>query len=153
MIHPLAVIGEPPEHRDWTPSHGSFAPAIHPTAKVEALVTVDAGVFRSTRIGARTWLMKKVHVGHDAIIGADCEFAPLTSVGGEVEIGDGVKVGQGATLKPRVTIGAGARIGMGAVVTKDVPAGETWVGNPARLLIPGIDEPIPVPEYAGLRGL
>jgi acetyltransferase-like isoleucine patch superfamily enzyme len=38
----------------------------------------------------------------------------------------------GATIKPHVTIGDGARIGQGAAVVRDVPAGETWVGVPAR---------------------
>lgn len=132
-VSPLALIGAPPEHRDFGSGEG-LAPHVHPTARIEAFVTVDAGMFRQTTIGARTWLMKKVHVGHDALIGADCEIAPLTSVGGEVELGDRVKVGQGATFKPRVRVGDGARIGMGAVVTHDVPAGETWVGNPARKL-------------------
>lgn len=132
MIHHLAVIGDPPEHRDF--KGPMFRPQIAGDARVEALVTVDAGMFRPTTIGSRTWLMKKVHVGHDAIIGMDCEIAPLTSVGGEVEIGDRVRIGQGATFKPRVIVGSDARIGMGAVVTKNVPAGETWVGNPARKL-------------------
>lgn len=130
MIHPTAVIGDPPEMRGF--DRPGLAPVISATARVEALVTVDAGVKRHTTIGQHTWLMKKVHVGHDAIIGEGCEIAPLTSVGGHVEIGDRVKVGQGATFKPYVKVGADARIGMGAVVTKDVPAGETWVGNPAE---------------------
>jgi len=134
VIHRLAVIGELPEHRDFVVTDGFHLPKIHPNAQIEALVTVDAGMFRRTEIGTCTWLMKKVHVGHDAIIGAYCEIAPLTSVGGEVEIGDRVKVGQGATFKPRVKVGDDAVIGMGAVVTKDVPAGQTWVGNPARPL-------------------
>jgi len=131
VIHRLAVIGEPPEHRNWA-NNTSFYPIIHRSAQIEALVTVDSGMSGPTRVGARSWLMKKVHVGHDAAIGDDCEIAPLTSVGGYVQIGNGVKVGQGATFKPYVKVGDGARIGMGAVVTKDVPAGETWVGNPAR---------------------
>jgi UDP-N-acetylglucosamine acyltransferase len=132
MIHPLAVIGEPPEMRDH--DGPGFPPSIDPSARIEALVTVDAGVRQPTAVGARTWLMKKVHVGHDAWVGADCEIAPLTSIGGHVTIGNRVKVGQGATFKPFVVVGDGARIGMGAVVIHDVPPGETWAGNPARNL-------------------
>jgi UDP-2-acetamido-3-amino-2,3-dideoxy-glucuronate N-acetyltransferase len=44
----------------------------------------------------------------------------------------GASIGAGAVLLPGIRIGAGAMIGAGAVVTRDVPAGETWVGNPAR---------------------
>lgn len=133
-VHPLAVIGEPPESRDWQNGDPVYAPEIDATARVEALVTVDGGLLEPTRIGARTLCMKKCHVGHDAQIGADCEIAPLSSVGGHVRIGDRVRVGQGAIFRPFVTVGDGARIGCGAVVVNDVPAGETWVGNPARKL-------------------
>lgn len=44
----------------------------------------------------------------------------------------GASIGAGAILLPGVRIGRGAMIGAGAVVTKDVPAGATWAGNPAR---------------------
>lgn len=46
----------------------------------------------------------------------------------------GASVGAGAVILPGLTIGAGAMVGAGAVVTKSVPDGETWVGNPARPL-------------------
>lgn len=46
----------------------------------------------------------------------------------------GASIGTGATILPSVTIGERAIIGAGAVVTKDVPAGSTVVGNPAREL-------------------
>lgn len=46
----------------------------------------------------------------------------------------GASVGAGAVVLPGLTIGAGAMIGAGAVVTKSVPDGETWIGNPARKL-------------------
>lgn len=131
-IHTTAVVGDPPESREWHTGDPTYAPEVDPTARIEALVTVDAGLEDATRIGARTLLMKKVHIGHDAQVGTDCELAPLTSVGGHVQIGDRVRVGQAAVFKPFVTIGDGARIGCGAVVISDVPAGEVWAGNPAR---------------------
>lgn len=132
MIDPLAAIGRPPEQRGYTGT--GIPPNIHPTVRIEAFVTIDAGTRQATTIGARTWLMKHVHVGHDVQIGHDCELAPLCSVGGHVRIGNHVRVGQGATFKPFIQIGDSARIGMGAVVIRDVPAGEVWAGNPAKPL-------------------
>lgn len=49
-------------------------------------------------------------------------------------IEEGVSIGSAAVVLCGVTIGQGAVIGAGAVVTKNVPAGEVWVGNPARFL-------------------
>ena len=44
----------------------------------------------------------------------------------------GASIGANATVLCGVEIGAGAMVGAGSVVTKDVPAGELWFGNPAR---------------------
>ena len=43
----------------------------------------------------------------------------------------GASIGANATLLPGVTVGENAMIGAGSVVTKDVPSGELWIGNPA----------------------
>jgi acetyltransferase-like isoleucine patch superfamily enzyme len=51
-----------------------------------------------------------------------------------VLIGRGVFIGTRAIILKGVTIGDRARVGAGAVVTKDVPAGRTAGGNPARIL-------------------
>lgn len=45
----------------------------------------------------------------------------------------GAKVGGGSVILPGVTIGENAVVGAGSVVTRDVPAGQTVVGNPARI--------------------
>ncbi|MCA3185294.1 MAG: N-acetyltransferase [Cupriavidus sp.] len=45
----------------------------------------------------------------------------------------GASIGGGAVLLPGITVGENAMIAAGAVVTRDVPAGATVVGNPARI--------------------
>lgn len=49
-----------------------------------------------------------------------------------ITIGANVWIGGGALILPGVMVGDDAIIGAGAVVTRDVPAGTTVVGNPAR---------------------
>jgi len=44
----------------------------------------------------------------------------------------GASIGANSTILGGITIGENALIGAGSVVTKDVPANELWVGNPAR---------------------
>ena len=46
----------------------------------------------------------------------------------------GASIGAGSSIIGGITIGEGAMIGTGSVVTKDVPAGELWFGNPAKFI-------------------
>ncbi|WP_304343532.1 acyltransferase [Chryseobacterium koreense] len=46
----------------------------------------------------------------------------------------GASIGANATILAGITIGENALIGAGSVLTKDVPANEIWVGNPAKFL-------------------
>ena len=50
----------------------------------------------------------------------------------ETIVKDGASIGANSTILPGITIHENAVIGAGSVVTKDVPANETWFGNPAR---------------------
>ena len=80
------------------------------------------------------------YVAHDCVIGDFVTLAPSVHCNGNVVIEDHAYIGTGAILrqgqpgKP-LTIGRGAVVGMGAVVTKDVAAGTTVVGNPARVMV------------------
>ena len=52
--------------------------------------------------------------------------------GRSVTIGRNVWIGGGAIILPGIVVGDDALIGAGSVVTRDVPAGVTVRGNPAR---------------------
>ena len=43
-------------------------------------------------------------------------------------------IGAGSVIVGGITIGENALIGAGSVVTKNVPANELWVGNPAKFV-------------------
>jgi sugar O-acyltransferase (sialic acid O-acetyltransferase NeuD family) len=100
----------------------------------QSIVTVNA------KIGRFAQLNLFAYVEHDCVVGDFVTFAPRSSCNGNVEIGDGAYIGTGAILrqgkpgKP-LRIGAGAVVGMGAVVTRDVAAGITVIGCPARPML------------------
>lgn len=72
--------------------------------------------------------------GHDMVIGSYCVFNPGANLSGGATVEDGCLIGTGATVLQYLRIGAGATVGAGAVVTKEVPAGATVVGVPAKPL-------------------
>ena len=85
----------------------------------------------------------KILIGADVQIGPRCCFetvnhgpartnGPRSTLSGNITVGDKVWIGCGAIILPGVTIGEGATIAAGAVVTKDVHAGATVGGVPAR---------------------
>ena len=47
-------------------------------------------------------------------------------------IDEGASIGANSTILCGVRIGKKVMIGAGSVVTKDIPDGELWYGNPAR---------------------
>jgi maltose O-acetyltransferase len=80
-----------------------------------------------TQIGPFVQIYAADHPRDSAIRRANLEN------GRPVHIGGNVWIGGGAVILPGVTIGDDAIIGAGSIVTRDVPAGATVVGNPARI--------------------
>ncbi len=94
----------------------------------------------TVKCGVQLW--DGLRVGNNVFIGPNvtfCNDKHPKSGNQEFEclnvvIEDDVSIGANATVLPGVKLGKGCVVGAGAVVTKDVPAGVTVVGNPAKEL-------------------
>ena len=94
------------------------------------------------RIGHQCWVepyavlfgQGGIEIGDDTTVSVGAKVLSYDHTKGArgVKIGRDSYVYAGAIVLPGVSIGDRAVVGAGAVVTKDVPSGETWVGNPAK---------------------
>ncbi|MEO1092988.1 MAG: serine O-acetyltransferase [Pseudomonadota bacterium] len=99
---------------------------IHPGAVLGERVFIDHGM--------------GVVIGETAVVGNDVTLYQGVTLGGtstergkrHPTVEDGAIIGAGAAVLGPFTVGRDARIGSNAVVVKEVPAGATMVGIPAR---------------------
>lgn len=113
---------------------------IHPTASLDSDVQLGEGIVISpgvciitgSSIGDSCNILTGATVDHDNQIADGVVLSPGVHTSGRCKIGQDVFVGTGAIFLPDASVGEGAFIGAGAVVLREVPAGETWVGVPAR---------------------
>lgn len=74
-------------------------------------------------------------LAHDA---STCNALGYAKIG-RVTIGDRVFIGEGSVVLPGVSIGDDVIIGANSTVTKDIPDGCVYAGNPARFLLSTAD--------------
>jgi maltose O-acetyltransferase len=94
------------------------------------LDTAPVTIGDDTRIGPAVQIYTADHPRDPAVRRSGLEQ------GVAVSIGNNVWIGGGAIVLPGVSIGDDAIVGAGSVVTRDVPAGATVAGNPARSVGP-----------------
>jgi serine O-acetyltransferase len=100
--------------------------SIHPSASIGTSVYLDhaTGII----IGADSFIGDGVTMMQNVTIGRGPD-RPVRAP----HIGRGAYLSSGSSIIGHISVGDFAKIGAGAVVTRDVPAGCTAVGVPARL--------------------
>jgi sugar O-acyltransferase (sialic acid O-acetyltransferase NeuD family) len=115
---------------------------IHPSVMIGSYVSVGEGsiiaggniLTTNIELGAHVIVNLGCTIGHDARLADFVSLMPGCHISGAAELNRGVFVGTNAVILEGVKVGDGATVGAGAVVTRDVPAGTTVVGVPARPL-------------------
>lgn len=73
------------------------------------------------RIAANVTLWSGNHIGHHALLGANCFITSQVVISGGVQVGENAFIGVNATIRDHVKIGARSVIGAGSLVLQDVP--------------------------------
>ena len=147
MIHPLSDVqckNIPESTRIWQYC------VILPNAKIgkdcnicsHCLVENEASIGNRCTIKCGVQIWDGIEIEDDVFIGSNVTFTNDKYPHSQNEnwillkthVCKGATIGAGSTILPGITIGEGAMIGAGSVVTKNIPAGELWVGNPARFV-------------------
>ena len=134
----------------WLWGQGRETIALYLQSRMSELFQVD--IHPATRIGRGVFIDHGtgIVIGETAVIGDDVSMLQGVTLGGtgaergdrHPKIGKGVLLGAGAKVLGNLQIGDYAKIASGSVVLKDVPAGCTAAGVPARLVnCPTCEEP------------
>ena len=137
IIHSGAVIGSDgfgfvpdPEGHLKIPQNGNVV--IEDDVEIGAGCTIDRAVTGSTLIGRFSKLDNLIQIAHNVTVGSGCLIAAQTGISGSTVIGSGVIFGGQVGTTGHITIGDGAVVAAQSGATKDVEAGTTVSGYPAR---------------------
>ena len=126
--------------------------SIGDNTKIGTFVEIQKGakIGKNCKISSHTFICEGVILEDNVFIGHNVTFIndkyPMaTNTEGKLQteenwsvvstlVEEGASIGSSVTILCGVTIGAGALVGAGSFITKDIPPGEIWAGNPARFL-------------------
>jgi UDP-3-O-[3-hydroxymyristoyl] glucosamine N-acyltransferase len=94
--------------------------------------SIDRGALGNTIIRKGSKIDNLVIIAHNVEVGEHSLVIGGAILCGSSKIGNACWIAPGACVRNGKTVGNNCTVGLGAIVTKDIPDGETWVGNPAR---------------------
>lgn len=98
---------------------------------------IVSGSLSDTIIGEGSKINGICFIGSNCNIGKNVWITGSTMLAGSVKVGNNATIYSKVVVREHLIIGSNTVIGMGSVVTKNVPEGETWVGNPAKKFFRG----------------
>jgi len=137
IIHPGVQIGQDgfgfamgPGGHTKVPQTGRVVIQDH--VEIGANTTIDRGANRDTIIGEGTKIDNQVQIAHNVVIGRHCVLVAMAGVSGSTVLEDYAVLAGKVGVSGHLRIGKGAQIAGSSNVADDVPAGERWVGTPAK---------------------
>ncbi len=98
-------------------------------------VSIDRGALGPTKIGDRTKIDNLVQIAHNVETGTDCIIISQVGIAGSTKLGNRVILAGQVGLVGHITIGDDTKVGAQSGVKKNLEAGKTYFGSPAREFI------------------
>jgi sugar O-acyltransferase (sialic acid O-acetyltransferase NeuD family) len=139
----VCALGDPAARRKYSASldaQGADFIVLRPSLSAGERVSIGRGclfepnvsIGADAALGAFVTVLSTTILGYGVRVGDYSQIGSFVFCGGGAQIGRDVVIHPHATVLPGVKVGDGAVIGAGSVVIRDVPAGVTMIGNPAK---------------------
>ena len=121
-----------------------YLTVVHPSACVSrwckigegSVITAGCIVTTQVDLGVHCHLNLGTTIGHDTKVKSFFTTAPAVNISGVCNIHESVYFGTGAATRQGINICSDVTIGMGAMVVKDITEAGTYVGIPAKRIVP-----------------